>query len=402
MNLLILANKLPYPPKDGGAFATLSLALSIANAGHKVTILALNTSKHYFDIEQIPTEISDKIRFIDSKINSDVSIFGLLRNLFFSKLPYNAERFISANFRHKLIDLLYSETFDIVQLEGLYLAPYIVTIRSFSKTTIAMRAHNVEHEIWERIATNTKNIFKRKYFETLAKRIQMFEKELVNDSDLIVPISTKDAQFFSQFAKNKPFHICQTGIDISEITENKLFDIEVSLFYIGGLDWIPNQEGIAWFIDNCWTYFVEKYPDFKFYIAGRNAPKSFVKKLKFKNIIYLGEVESSEEFIRSKAIMIVPLFSGSGMRIKIIEAMSFGKAVISTNIGAEGIQVIHNENILIANTANEFIHQIEKLIHDKTLYNKLCINAKQFIVENFDNQKIVDELMRFYSNPSIY
>ena len=123
MNILQIANKFPYPPKDGGSIATLSLGKSFASLGHRVTILAINTSKHFSDPSRVPADLSAQIRFISVEVNTEIQIFRLIRNFLFSRMPYNAERFISPAFDQRLRELLSAEKFDIIQLEGLYLAP---------------------------------------------------------------------------------------------------------------------------------------------------------------------------------------------------------------------------------------------------------------------------------------
>ena len=130
MNILQIANKFPYPPKDGGSIATLSLSRSFASLGHRVTILAINTSKHFTDPSLIPAELSSQIRFISVPVDTDIRIMQLLRNFLFSRMPYNAVRFISPVFDQKFKELLSSEKFDIIQLEGVYLAPYLPTIHA--------------------------------------------------------------------------------------------------------------------------------------------------------------------------------------------------------------------------------------------------------------------------------
>jgi len=134
----------------------------------------------------------------------------------------------------------------------------------------------------------------------------------------------------------------------------------------------------------------------KFYIAGRNAPAWFVKRLKYENVIYCGEVENAAEFMNRKAVMIVPLFSGSGMRIKIIEGMLMGKAIITTTIGTEGIPSKDCHNILIANTPKAFITQINTIVKDRKLYDTISENAFAFVRENFDNLRIAEAVMKFY------
>ncbi|MBQ1606060.1 MAG: glycosyltransferase, partial [Bacteroidales bacterium] len=180
MKILVLANKMPYPPKDGGAIATLSLARSLHRCGCEVDLLAMNTPKHFCRVEDIPAEISSEINFYAVEVDTTIKATKALKNLLFSSKPYNAERFVNEAFAERLKALLSEEQYDVVQLEGLYLCPYIETIRKFSSAKIALRAHNVEHEIWKRMVENEKSLPKRLYKGIIARRMRRFELSYIN------------------------------------------------------------------------------------------------------------------------------------------------------------------------------------------------------------------------------
>ncbi len=148
MKILILCTKLPWPAKEGGAIASLNLAVGLADVGCRVTFLAMNTSRHFMPPEKIPEEIRYKtgIRAVD--VDTRLKAIPLLSNYLFSTYPYNAQRFVSRDFRKAILDCLGKVDFDIVQLEGPYLESYIPVIRSHSSAKIALRAHNLEHRIW--------------------------------------------------------------------------------------------------------------------------------------------------------------------------------------------------------------------------------------------------------------
>ncbi|MDD3741467.1 MAG: glycosyltransferase family 4 protein [Bacteroidales bacterium] len=400
MKILILTNKMPYPPRDGGSIASLSLALSLQRCGNDVEILSMNTSKHYFNADNIPSDINSKIKFHCVDINTDTKLIKAISNFLFSSIPYNAERFISDNFGKKISELLQTSSYDIIQLEGLYLCPYIETIRKFSDTKISLRAHNIEHEIWTRAAVNEQQRLKKIYKRNLAQRIKKFKLKYINKYDLLVPITSRDANLYTVFGNNMPIHVTPTGIDNDNILlQNPLNSSEYpGFFHIGALDWIPNIEGLTWFIEKVWKEFSKKYPEYKFSIAGRNASEDFERYLMQNNINYLGEVESAAEFISQGSVMIVPLLSGSGMRIKIIEGMAAGKTIITSSLGTEGINTTNDENILIADTAEIFYSQLIRISKSKELHNYISQQARNFVLKNYDNDKIANSLTDFYKN----
>jgi len=161
------------------------------------------------------------------------------------------------------------------------------------------------------------------------------------------------------------------------------------------MNWIPNEEGIKWFLDSVWSKVVNNIGDTKLYLAGREMPQ-WLTELKLKNIIVVGEVPDAHGFINSKCISIAPLFSGSGIRIKIIESMALGKAVISTSIGAEGINYTNGKNIMIADDASSFAEAIIALTVDKDKCISIGQSAKKLIHKEHDKGKLADRLIKFY------
>jgi len=398
MNILLIANKVPYPPKDGGAFATLNMALGLCNNGINVTVVAISTPKHPFTEMEVPPEIQDKIRIHSTFVDTKISSLSALKNLLFSQTPYNAERFISKHFELLVGQILLKNEFDIIQLEGLYLAPYIEKIRKLSKAPIALRAHNVEWEIWQRAAKNEGNPLKRIYLRILARRIKRMETNALQKIDLLVPISMRDEKILCDMGFSGETKVCPTGYDLQKLVKLESEVEFPSIFHLGGLDWIPNKEGLLWFLENCWDKILEKVPGTKFYVAGRNASGELIQKFStYSNLVFLGEVPDSTEFMLSKAVMVVPLLSGSGMRIKIVEGMALGKAIVSTSVGAEGIDAEDGKEICIANSDNDFISRTAELLLNRSKCEELGKNASIFAQQNLDNNLHVKQLVEFYS-----
>jgi glycosyltransferase involved in cell wall biosynthesis len=399
MKILQVTNKVPYPTKDGGAIACMNLTKGFAHLGHDVTVLTMNTLKHHVTEDEIPESVKDIAKFELVDVPARINIIGALANFIFSGKPYNAVRFIDRKFGKALAQLLDENTYDVIQLEGLYVCPYIPIIRRKSKATIVYRSHNIEFEIWERAAQMASGL-RKFYLRNLSKRIKRFEIALINHYDLLVPITERDGELLDNLGNTRKKHISQTGIDASVLVPNSKNLEHPSLFHIGSLEWAPNQEGLVWFLANCWAEIHQKYPSLRFYIAGRNAPLWLQNKFSLPNVIFEGEVADAYQFINSKSIMLVPLFSGSGMRIKIIEGMALGKSIVTTPIGAEGIGVSANENIVIAENAAEFVSKISQLVEDQDFYERIGRNAIEFILEKFDNLAAAAKLIEFYKENS--
>ncbi len=392
VKILQITKKFPWPVKDGEVIGIINLTIGFASQGHDLTVLSLNTKKHYFPPEQLPVNIKKLARFIAVDIDTSVKPLPALLNLFSNK-SYNIERFYSPMFEKEIAKLLQKETFDIILLEGIYLMRYIDVIRKNTKTKVLLRPQNVEFVIWQRLYETESNILKRQYLKLLAKRMKRFETDVMNKADIMIPVSETDMQIFLQEGCNLPHTSIPTGYVF-----DKLDDIagngENAVAFIGGMDWMPNREGVEWFIQQVWPQVLAKLPDAKFYLAGRNFPEA-IKTLQVKGLVIVGEVEDAKQFISSKTISIVPLFAGSGMRVKIVEAMALGRAIVSTSVGAESLAYTDAENILIADDSAGFAKAVINLLRDKNMRNKLGGNAQKLITEKYDNRKICAAILDF-------
>ena len=393
LNILFICNKSPWPAREGGPIAMNQLIEGMADAGHNIKVLAINTNKYSVEPENIPEEYKQKTNIELEYINLAIKPIDAFLNLFTNK-SYHVKRFISKIFDHKLKKILSKQQFDIVQIETLFMSPYIETIRKHSNAKIVLRAHNIEHLIWERVAQNHKNPLKKFYVNHLAHTLKNYEKQIVDKYDGVVPITAEDANFFKKVT-TKPILPLPFGVDTDKIEAETDIKPELALFHIGAMNWIPNEEGIKWFIEEVWPLVEKNLPLVKLYLAGREMPE-WLNKLKVKNIHVVGEVENAHDFINSKAISIAPLFSGSGIRIKIIESMALGKAVISTAIGAEGINIENGKNILIANTAQEFFEAIRTLFENPVMAQKIGEQARLLVEEEHSTAKIIKHLESFY------
>lgn len=396
MKVLQLCNKVPFPPKDGGCIAMNNLTQGLLLNGAEMKVLSINTEKHYVSIEKLPDWYKTKTHieavFVDTKVSVTGAVISLIKNK-----SYNLSRFYSEDFSRKLIETLNKEPFDIIQIESIYVAVYIDVIKKYSNAKIIIRSHNIENTIWSRKADFEKNILKKLYLNILAKQLQKEEIDILKKADWILTITENDLRWIKSKTGLSNIKTIPFGVNPKEYSVNKMEEDAHSLFFIGAFDWFPNVDGMNWFLENVWNKLLSFFPDIKLYIAGRSMPDEF-KKNKQKNVFILGEIEDAGNFISSKGIMIIPLFAGGGMRVKIIEGMAYSKAIVSTTIGAEGIEAEQDKNILIADTAEEFVLSIKKLLSDKVFYDSMKNHARNLIEQKYNNHVISLNLFSFYNS----
>lgn len=360
--------------------------------GHELKIISVYTHKHPFNKEDIPEEIlkSTKMEgiFIDTRVNPVEAFSSMI-----TSDSYNISRFFSADFDIRLSKLLKKEKYDIIQMESLFMTPYLGTIRRFSKAKLVLRSHNIEYRVWKDLAKGTRNIAKKAYLKYLASQLETYERDILKQVDGIAAISDSDFQNFKKLGFKRELVNIPFGLDVDQCSkpENR----KESICYLGSLDWRPNQEGLIWFLDEIWPVIHTAYPKLEFHVAGRNMP-DFISQMKMSGVHYHGEVENAREFLRQHSMLVVPLLTSGGIRVRVLEAMATGSCVIATTRAAEGMKVTDNKQIMLANNAREFVQAITLLMDTPGLQEGIGERAYKFVKENYDNDEITNELELFY------
>jgi len=393
MKILVIGSRIPYPLHDGGAIATYNMLKGLSDAGVEVHYYSINTKKHFVENAIISNQFSFLKKIKTFYLDTDIKLLPALTS-FFSGSSYNLDRFYNSDFETELINYIQSQTFDIIHFEGLYVAKYAFNISQNSNAPLILRQHNIEYKIWGTLASNTKAIHKKILFKYFAKQIKQFETRAFDLFNGIATIAKTDESVISQ---NHYLNILTTipaGI-INNANPNESKVNSKFVYHIGSMEWIPNQQAMLWFAENVWKLVINKIPDAHFYMAGKNMPKEF-SKLQTENFHIVGQVEDLKAFTADKSILVVPLMSGSGIRIKTIEGMFAKKAIVSTSIGAKGIDVIDKKHCYIADNAEAFANALIELIQNPELRDTVSENGYQLALSNYDNQSVAKQWLRFY------
>jgi glycosyltransferase involved in cell wall biosynthesis len=368
------------------------LSDSLQRLGHKVKVLAMDTHKQAFDgvmpEESYLKKFEPEYIFIDTR----VKIFDAMVNLFSDK-SYNIERFYSSAFEQKLKALLLAGKYDIIQLESIYVAPYLPVIRAHSQAKVVLRAHNIEHLIWERLTASETRPIRKKYLRLLAERLKAYEQKHINEFDAIAAITPGDAAYFRSTGYTRPVIHIPFCIDVKPLAPCRVDPN--SLFFLGAMDWLPNEESVRWVLDNLWDKLLEKQPQLHLYIAGRNMPR-WLREMSRKQVVVVPEVADADLFISDKAILLAPYFSGGGMRVKFIEAMAQRKTVITTRLGAEGIDGRDGEHFLLAESISGLVAAVDKCIREPRFPDYIGANARSLVADKYDSKRNAEKLAELY------
>lgn len=386
MRLLQITHKPPYPSIDGGCIAMKQVAEGLLSNGYHLDLITLSTHKHPFDPNAFPQH--ERFQVENHPVKTKVNPVGALASHLSGK-SYNVSRFYDRKIASSIASQLKERTYDAVVLESIFSAVYYRDIRKAFDGPILLRSHNVEYQIWELRAKWEENKVVKRLLDSLAKRLKRFENYIWRSVDGILSISEADTKAIQEYC-DTPVYTIPMGIVVPE--NPVIHQTEEPLFYhIGSMNWQPNVHGLKWLFEDAWPRALEAHPQAEFHLAGVDTPKWFEHKREI-NVISHGFVESATDFMNKYDVMVVPLFEGSGIRIKILEAMALGKTVISTRLGAQGIPVSDRENILLAEDAKEFTAALEYIMNEPHQLERIGEQARQTIREHFELKVINTQL----------
>jgi glycosyltransferase involved in cell wall biosynthesis len=373
----------------------LTLSKGLLGAGHSVKVLCISTPKQPLELQAVPAELMEQTRMEGVFVDTSLNIVDAFTDLITAD-NYNISRFFSPDMDIRLIRLLTEETFDIVQLESLFMTPYIPTLRRYSKARIVLRSHNLEHVIQQRIAIGERNFLKRPYRQFLAKQLERYEMEVLDRVDGVAAISPADAEHFLGHGSSTPIVPIPFGVDLKDypVPEEKAVATPV-FFHLGSMDWQPNEEGIRWLLNSVWPRVIKKRPQARLDLAGNKMPKDLIDR-DIPGVMIQGRVRDAVAYMQKRQVMLVPLFSAGGMRVKIIEGMAMGRTIISTPIGAEGINYTDGKDVLLARTATEFVERILGLIDRPESVRAIGLAAHALVRDQYAEESIARDLIAFY------
>ena len=392
LRVLILTNRVPHPLNDGGALSMDVFLKGFPEAGCTTRLLAMNTARHRMEEALLPKIYPQLEQVVAVPVDNRVKPLPLLWNWFFGKEPYHVSRFQNDAFEQALIAQLNDFKPQVVHVESPFLASYLPLIRQYAPAARAvLRMNNVEAEIWARLAQVERQPVKKHYLKSLSKRMAAYEQKIWPLFDALLPITQSDAQAVAKFVPAEKIRMVPFLIDTSKV-ESHLLPRPFKAYHLAAMDWLPNEEALRWAIEKVWPLLRTGAPGLEFWAAGRHMPAD-LQQLAGGNLHVEGEVADAAEFLRDKAILAVPLRAGSGIRVKILEAMAAGKVVVSTRIGMQGIEVTNGVEALLADTPADFAAAVISLYQNPGKAQELADTGRDFVIKNFDRRRAVAGLV---------
>ena len=389
MKILQVCKKVPWPLEDGESIAVYGLAKGLSELGNELHLLTFNTSKHFRNRDEATVGLDhyENIDFVD--VDNKVSFLLLMKNIF-SSAPIHVDRLNKDKLENQFLGVLTSIDFDVVIFETVFTS--VLDVPESNGILKVIRCHNAEHVIWQRMLKYIP-FWKRWYFKIQSLRLKKFEFQRLSKTDLIITLSEQDKTNLNLERSNNTI-VSGIGLSLSRYkNENKGDREKVKFCYLGSLDWMPNVHGLKWFINEVWNQLYHYLlKEIELHIAGKGSLELFQNESD-KSIFVHGRVEDSIEFYKSNDCLVVPLFAGSGQKVKILEALALDIPVITTPIGMEGIQnspqMCHR-----ATNANAFKEAILKIYQLKSSGTGLNLESmKDDLDMRILSKRVHDELL---------
>ena len=383
MNILVLCKKVPYPAIDGESIVIMKDLELLKTMGHTIHLACLNTQKHFIDTQNYSEKKIFWSSFFDEKMNTSLNLKSIL-DLMMKKTPIHLVRFWDKTFLESLKLIVIQQEIDVILCQGLPMICYADFLKKEFNCKILYRAHNIEHKIWQDLAGQTNSFLKKNAYNYISKSLAHYEKNSLAFCDSILTLNTIENSFFKHIYSQIPCHEVAISLGDARLDSKTFSNDKIKLLITGSMDWKPNLEGISWFLEKVWPHISKEH--FELTIAGKgieNWAKASKSLFDFKLI---GKYESVTHLFESHDLLLIPLFSGAGIRIKVIEAMQFGIPFIGTKIALDGIHGI--EELEIETNVKIWIEKINSIFENHVNLNSISEKNKKIYNSNYSNEII--------------
>jgi glycosyltransferase involved in cell wall biosynthesis len=279
------------------------------------------------------------------------------------------------------------EDFDFVFIEFPHMAGF--DFKTDAKKILD--AHNVEYEIYRQFWLNSRSPLRRLHYRYEYQNLYKYEVAVYQKQDAIFVTSENDKKVMDQHSPEIPKFVVPNGVDTEYFQNGEDSTEPFSLIFSGTIGYVPNYDGVTYFLDNIFPLIRQRIPEVKIYIVGNSPPRD-LKKRNSENIIVTDYVPDVRPYFEKASVYVVPLRLGSGTRLKILEAMAMHKPVVTTSIGGEGIDIVHGETALIADRPEDFAGAVVDLLRDPALREKLARNGNELVRQRYD-WSVIGQLM---------
>ena len=392
MKILFLSPTVPFPLTDGGRIRVFNLLKQIAEKSD-ITLIALETQPTDAEGVAALQQLGVQVHLVRNAPTLPRVSLRTLINAFCRRQPITVARYDLLAYRQKFRELIATENYDLVHYEMFHTAQF------HTETDLpgVLSQQNVDSEIWRRLCDETTHPFHKFAYWTQQRAFQRYERVLSPKFDAVTCTSDIDAAVFQHHCAEDAIAIIPNGVDVTHFQPDFASESAAHLIYIGSMDWYPNEDAVAFFADEILPRIQNEVPDVQFSIVGGN-PSARVQKLAERDgVVVTGRVSEIKPYFAEATVFVVPLRIGSGTRLKILEALAMGKAVVSTSVGAEGLDLKDGDEIFMADAPKPFAEAVTRLLTDRALRRGIGENGRARVEKDYDWRSIAEKLHQRYT-----
>jgi len=387
LNVLVLDEWLPYPPDSGKRARTWNLLRRLARR-HRISLLCYGEPEH--EASAMVRSAGIRLHVLPPLADSTGwHLYGRLLLNLFSRYPYSVTKHYTARFRARLQQLLQEEPFDLVHCEW---TPYARFLGVVSEIPKLIMAHNIESQIWLRRSQQSKTMVERAFFASQAQKMKWFEREALRRADWVAAVTPLDAAQVRGWGA-PDVSLVENGAELDYFAPAGEPPVAHEILCLGSFDWYPNLDAAEYMVDEVFPLILARQPAARLRLVGRRPPSALEKRIAHcPGMELVGEVPDVRPHLARASVVAVPLRIGGGSRIKILEALAMGKAVVSTSIGAEGLVVRDEVHLALADIPLEFAARTAELLNSPEKGRRLGEAGRRLVVESYSWERAAQAL----------
>jgi glycosyltransferase involved in cell wall biosynthesis len=393
LRVLVIDEELPYPPNTGKRVRTWNLLRRLAGQ-HEITLLCYGNDSDAARDAVHAAGIS--VHLVPNPPNPQGwrLYAGLLRNLL-SPDPFSVSKHFTERFRRRFASLLAEQKFDLVQCEW---TPYARFLESQPGTPFLVATHNVESQIWFRRGQHSRTFLEQSFFWLQGVKMRRFERRVLPRSRWVTAVTPLDLSAIREWGVRKS-SLVENGVDLESLVPRPELENPREILFLGSMDWFPNQDAVEYFLERIFPMLRKKKLGVRFRIAGRRPSTALRNRVAaMPDVELVGEVADVPGAFAGAAVVVVPLRIGGGSRIKILEAMAMKRAVVSTTVGAEGLEVENGRDLVLANSPAEFADRVAELLAAPHRRAQLGENARCLVEQRYSWDRAAIALAQAWEN----
>ncbi len=389
MKILQISNSFPYPPDSGEKIRVYNVLknLSINNDVDLICFARPENTTYRRTIENITGEL--KLILIEKRDKFRLGL-DLIKTVSLGN-PLMCTVYDSSSMYQMIEQYLRSHSPDLVQVEHSYMGHYVQFIKKISPATkCILVAHNIMYDYLTRVIPLINNPKKKLlgYIDWFI--LKRWESDVFRLCEAVIVMSERDRQWVEEHKWTRNCIVVPNGVDTENIAMLTETEKDLNILFVGSMHYVPNQDAVAYFANDILPRLEKKYPSITFTIVGSNAPPSLLSIAEInKRVKFVGPVVDLKAYYNAATVVVVPLRAGGGTRLKILEAMAYGRPVVSTTMGAEGLGITSGKEIMIADSTSEFSQSLDKILSERELNRGMVLQARAFVEAKYNWRSIV-------------